>query len=91
MFLKFILAWVRARWWKFRGWEVVAPQAVQMDRFLSCAGCKHFLDGACQICQCLVVSKTLLASEKCPLDRWGRVKLTRGSIISTVTKTNGKF
>jgi hypothetical protein len=47
-----------------------APQALINDRRAKCAQCPHVvtvLAEFCGVCGCLIVAKTALAGEECPL------------------------
>lgn len=77
MFARFIGAYFWVRWAKLRGYEVLASPAAQERRNSMCASCDFFKDGLCSECGCLTVAKTMLATEKCPVGRWGRVWLRK--------------
>jgi hypothetical protein len=61
-------------WAGWRGWEVIATPETMESRSLSCFECEHwdFDTTQCKKCGCLVMAKTMLALEKCPVKRWGR-------------------
>lgn len=73
MFWKFFTAWARTKWFYFRGYEALAPMRIVAARMEMCNLCEFESEGSCAACKCLLLSKTALASEKCPINRWGRV------------------
>ncbi len=48
----------------------LADQKVQKQRINTCYGCQEYSHGACLQCGCIMVVKTRLAAEKCPLGKW---------------------
>jgi hypothetical protein len=74
---KFICAMARHQWAKWRGWEVITPRAPLAFRERQCAQCSANEEGQCLVCKCLVLSKTLMALEKCPRGKWNRVWVKR--------------
>lgn len=76
-FWHFFTAWVRVQWAQSRGYRTIAPGPVQDRREALCATCDFFNEGVCSACGCLVLSKTMLATEKCPKGRWNRVWIKR--------------
>lgn len=70
MFLRFIWSFLKFNWAKIRGYDPIAPTAEVMMREGRCSRCCHYDDGQCRICKCLILSKTLLATEACPVGRW---------------------
>lgn len=52
---------------------VFATDEVVIERRTRCAGCLWAVDDQCVACGCNIMSKTLLASERCPRlpERWG--------------------
>lgn len=77
IFLNFFMAWARTQWAKTRGYQVLAPIKDQLGREISCRCCEFYKDGECQQCGCLIMSKTMLTMEKCPVGRWGRLWLKK--------------
>lgn len=77
VFLRFVGAYLRAKYAKWYGYEVIAPVDAQAQRNRICNICDFFQDGECQRCGCLVMAKTMMATEKCPINRWGRIWLTK--------------
>lgn len=43
---------------------------VQKERIEMCYPCQEYSRGACLKCGCIMVVKTRLAAEKCPLGKW---------------------
>jgi hypothetical protein len=76
-FFHFAQAWVRHRWWKFRGYKALVSDKIAAERFRECLECPHFQDGECLICGCLVQGKVMLASESCPRGWWMAVKIKK--------------
>lgn len=74
-FLHFAEAWLRSRWWKFRGYRVTVSSHIANRRFSECEVCPHFEDGECRVCGCLALAKVLMASEACPRGFWPSVKI----------------
>ena len=54
--------------------RVLATDAVQAVREFRCLHCPHFSKptGQCVKCTCVVTLKTYVATESCPIGRWGR-------------------
>lgn len=73
VFASFAGAFFRVQWAKWRGYEVIATAAVQDTRDVRCTVCSFFKDGECTKCGCMVMAKIMLNTEKCPINRWGRV------------------
>jgi hypothetical protein len=73
MFWNFFTAWVRVQWAKFYGYKVIATPWVQDRREGLCMTCDFQKDGECTKCGCLILSKTLLNTEACPVGRWKRI------------------
>lgn len=51
---------------------VLATREVSARRFAVCRGCTHFdpLFEQCAVCACFLGPKTMLATERCPLNKW---------------------
>lgn len=66
---------LRAIWCKLRGYKVLAEPELYAHREFSCWKCPRYchLNDQCMECGCLVTAKVALNTEKCPLDKWGRV------------------
>jgi hypothetical protein len=77
MFFRFFKAWVFSTWAGWRGFRTLAPPEVAEGRARLCNSCDFFNDGICQRCGCLTFTKTMVATEKCPVNRWGRVWIRR--------------
>lgn len=73
VFLRFVGAYFRAKWAAYQGYEVIAPTKDQDRRLGICNMCDFFQDGTCQKCGCTVMAKAMMATEKCPIGRWGRL------------------
>lgn len=43
---------------------------VSKDRLAVCYACPRYSHGACLECGCIMLVKTKLAAEKCPLGKW---------------------
>lgn len=71
-FWHFFKAWVLVEWAKRRNYQIIADSAAQDRRYCSCVTCEAFNDGQCTICKCLIESKIMLNTERCPKGRWGR-------------------
>lgn len=48
----------------------VATSDVSKDRLAICYACLQYSHGACLECGCIMLVKTKLAAEKCPLGKW---------------------
>lgn len=70
---RFICAMARHQWAHWKGWEVFASDSVQDARSVVCGHCRFNEDGQCSVCKCLILSKTIMALEKCPRGYWPRV------------------
>lgn len=59
----------------FKRKNVVVTPEIRMAREEACEICPYNVDGWCQLCDCLLCVKTLLASEQCPdtPPRWKRL------------------
>lgn len=77
IFIRFFMAWWRVQYFKLMGYQILAPKKIQEHRAGECALCPHNQDGVCGVCKCLILSKTMLAAEKCPRGYWGAVYLPR--------------
>jgi hypothetical protein len=64
---------VRHQWAKWRGFSVLAPPGVQAWRNLKCGKCPFNEEGQCVKCDCLVLAKTMMALERCPVRLWSPV------------------
>lgn len=69
----FVAAMVRTAWAKLRGYEVLATREHQYFREAICQDCPLFDGEQCGECGCLVMAKTALNTEKCPLNKWPRI------------------
>lgn len=47
-----------------------ADRETSKQRILTCHGCPRYSYGACMECGCIVLVKTKLKDEKCPLGKW---------------------
>lgn len=53
-----------------KGDEVLVTPDVKRYRLDICKPCEHNKNNQCQICECLVIAKTILATENCPKGKW---------------------
>lgn len=76
--LRYLGSRVRIVWWKLRGWETFVSCEVFGLRMDDCATCPHRDEekDECRLCGCPIEAKTVLASEKCPIDKWKRQKIS---------------
>ena len=67
---------IRALWhvlqYRLAGKPVLTPINIRASRESTCSKCPHHKDLFCNLCGCLLMSKTRLSSESCPDDppRW---------------------
>lgn len=73
LFLHFIRSYFLNRLASWTGHETLTPRHILLGRNKMCEGCDFFQEGLCMKCGCLVLSKTLLTTEKCPIGKWGPV------------------
>lgn len=79
---RFIGAMIRMAWWKICGYQTLIGPGEQITRLEICGNCV-FLDpdlGECTICGCDVDAKTILASERCPKNKWLRIKRKKRTV-----------
>lgn len=52
--------------------NMIAPRAVQKQRYAICTACEHFNHTIkqCRVCDCFMPVKTRLAFVACPKDKW---------------------
>ncbi len=74
---KFFVAMARHQWAKWQGYEVLAPVGIHAWRDRQCQSCEFNNEGQCMKCKCLVLSKTVMALEKCPVRKWNPVWIKR--------------
>lgn len=74
---KFFTSMCRHWWAKRNGYEILTPKAAQAYRNQRCASCPANEEGQCSKCHCLILSKTLMALEECPIGLWHRVWIKR--------------
>lgn len=74
---RFISAMVRNRWAKLRGYEIFTPADELSTRNAICEACVYNVDGVCDVCHCLILAKTSLATESCPKKFWKSVWVRR--------------
>lgn len=77
--LRYLGSRVRLVWWKLRGWKTLVEDAIFEVRIDSCNECpnRDEENDECRLCGCPIMAKTVLASEKCPVDKWKRQKVSR--------------
>ena len=78
--LRLIKALFRAAKVKFGGYDALVNDAEAFFRLEECLRCPKFVKGTrqCAECTCFVDLKILVASEECPLGRWGCVWAKNG-------------
>lgn len=62
-FIQFVLRSIRSLWNRE---QILAPEALRMQRLQKCFVCERYMDGQCGICSCYCSIKTQFYSEKCP-------------------------
>lgn len=72
--IHYLFAMLRVCWFRFRGYETLVSVFEQDDRKRICYLCPQLQDDDCRVCGCPVEEKILLASESCPLKKWGKVR-----------------
>lgn len=77
----FLTSMVRLQWFKFRGFQVIADDFVQGNRFMFCSHCEEYQNGMCRACGCLVGAKISLNSEACPKKYWPCVYTKKKSVL----------
>jgi len=80
----FVWSMLIYQWARFRGYRVIATPEIMDWRQAKCTPCDFFKDGQCQACGCLVVSKIMLLTERCPKRRWNRIWVKKEGKISKV-------
>jgi len=53
------------------------PKAVQKERLQTCLSCEKAELGFCTVCLCPLAAKSWIASEHCPLFKWGAYPLNK--------------
>lgn len=76
----------RAVWWAFLRRDPLASSEETKKRLDICESCEFFDADSrqCLVCTCFIDAKTLLASERCPVGKWQRVRQRK----RTVSKDN---
>lgn len=71
-----------------RGNNILVPRSVVNFRWGRCRSCVQFdpVSEQCKVCSCFVELKVQLATEKCPLNRWGFVALTKHRLFRCLSK-----
>lgn len=64
-------------WYGIRGYRTLTTTAEGLDRLCHCGPCPYRVNEQCGKCSCWLVAKTALASEKCPVGKWPRIKQKR--------------
>jgi hypothetical protein len=82
-FVNFFAAWARVQWFKFRGYDVLVSVEINQARSEVCHGCRWNRNEECVLCGCLIMSKTLLASEECPKKLWKRLRIKKSDSSSS--------
>jgi hypothetical protein len=52
------------------GDQMLVESLIKNKRLDICKMCNHNANNQCQICECLIIAKTMLATEKCPKGKW---------------------
>lgn len=69
-----VSAILRSLWAKIAGYRVLTTPEEQESRLSECEICEFLTEERqCAVCTCFVDSKTLLAAEACPQNRWRAV------------------
>ena len=55
------------------------PKDVKKARVATCLACDKIEFGICTECYCVVAGKTSIASEACPLGKWGTYPLDKNT------------
>ena len=55
--------------WAKSGFKTASKPA-HAQRYATCVTCPHMVAHFCEKCKCLVLAKTKLATESCPLGKW---------------------
>lgn len=82
----FAKAMTRAAKAKLKGRKLLVPSDVEEKRLTFCeAPCQFLTDDGlqCKRCTCFIMAKVVLATESCPVDKWGEWKLTEVVKAST--------
>ena len=69
----FRLIWASAKlsWARFWGFRTIATPVEQEKRLDQCNSCEELTPNRqCRVCKCFVDEKTLLTTEKCPINKW---------------------
>lgn len=69
-FIKFLGEFL---WSVIRRRKMLASPELKLARRGICAVCPHNVNGQCQLCECLIVSKSLFLFERCPDNRWPNI------------------
>jgi len=77
MALKFVVSMARHQLAKWFGYRVIATPGVQAWRDRICRRCDSNEEGQCLKCNCLILSKTMMALERCPIRLWNPVWIKR--------------
>lgn len=75
MAIHFVWSMLRHQWARLMGYSVFAPPASQAFRNRKCELCPFNQEGQCERCRCLILAKTMMALEECPIGLWHRVWL----------------
>lgn len=50
--------------------KFIAEKDVAKERLDICGACQFNMGGICVKCGCILVAKTKLKNQKCPMDKW---------------------
>jgi len=79
--IRFAKSMLRTAILKIAGVRATVPFDVHGARLLFCECCPSNDSGQCQECSCLVIPKTWLIHERCPLGYWD-TRLTKSALRS---------
>jgi len=53
-----------------KGDQMLVDSLIKNKRLDICKTCEHNAGNQCDICECLIIAKTILATETCPKGKW---------------------
>jgi hypothetical protein len=77
MWWNFVKAFLRYQYAAMAGYKLIASPEAMARRSQLCETCDFYTEGTCARCGCLIVSKVLLNTEKCPVGRWPSLWIKR--------------
>jgi hypothetical protein len=81
---RFISSMFFSLWGKLRGFDVMVPGDIYVERLETCRNCEYLIRGwedQCSECTCFVDAKALLALEECPRRKWLRIWVKNDTVI----------